>query len=65
MKRAFELNQKAFFIIFKGLSIAKNCPRPESAPSRFKALGNSEKSGKSQNLLEILLPIFSILAKIS
>ena len=32
MKRAFELKQKAFFIIFKGLSIAKNCLRPESAP---------------------------------
>ena len=32
MKRAFELKQKAFFIIFKGLSIAKNCLRPESVP---------------------------------
>ena len=32
MKRAFEVKQKAFFIIFKGLSVAKNCLRPESAP---------------------------------
>ena len=31
-KRAFKVKQKAFFIIFKGLSIAKNCLRPESAP---------------------------------
>ena len=23
---------KSFFIIFKGLSVAKNCLRPESAP---------------------------------
>ena len=29
-KRAFQ--KKAFFIIFKGLSFAKNCLRPESAP---------------------------------
>ena len=32
MKRAFDVKQKAFFIIFKGLSAAKNCLRPESAP---------------------------------
>ena len=31
-KRAFEVKQKVFFIIFKGLSIAKNCLRPKSAP---------------------------------
>ena len=29
-KRAFEVNKKAFFINFKGLSTAKNCLRPES-----------------------------------
>ena len=29
-KRAFEVKQKAFFIIFKGLSFAKSCLRPES-----------------------------------
>ena len=26
------MKQKAFFIIFKGLSVAKNCLRPESVP---------------------------------
>ena len=31
-KRAFEMKEKAFFIVFKELSIAKNCFRPESAP---------------------------------
>ena len=30
-KRAFKVKQKAFFIIFKELSAAKNCLRPESA----------------------------------
>ena len=29
-KRAFNLILKAFFIIFKGLSIVRNCLRPES-----------------------------------
>ena len=31
-KRAFEAKQKAFFIIFKELSVDKNCLRPGSAP---------------------------------
>ena len=31
-KRVFQVKQRAFFIIFKGLSVAKNCLRPESAP---------------------------------
>ena len=30
-KRAFEVKEKSFFIIFKELSVAKNCLRPESA----------------------------------
>ena len=30
-KRAFDVKQKAFFIIFKGLSSAKNCIRAECA----------------------------------
>ena len=30
-KRAFEAKRKAFFIIFKGLSIVKKCLSPESA----------------------------------
>ena len=33
-KRAFEVKQKAFFIIFKGLSFAKNYLKTESAPLR-------------------------------
>ena len=28
MKRAFEVKQKAFFIIFKGFSVVKNCLGP-------------------------------------
>ena len=32
MKRVYTVKQKAFFIIFKGLLLAKNCLRPESAP---------------------------------
>ena len=31
-KRAFKVKQKAFFIIFKGLSVGKNYLRPESPP---------------------------------
>ena len=31
-KKSFWGEIKAFFIIFKELSIAKNCLRPESAP---------------------------------
>ena len=33
-KKAFEVKQKSFFTIFKGLSVAKNCLRTESAPSK-------------------------------
>ena len=32
MKKAFEVKQKAIFIHFKGLSVARNCFSPESAP---------------------------------
>ena len=32
MKRALKVKQKAFFIIFKGLSVTKNCLSPESTP---------------------------------
>ena len=31
MKKAFKMKQNVFFIILKGLSVAKNCLRPESA----------------------------------
>ena len=26
------MKQKAFFIIFKGLSVVRDCPKPESGP---------------------------------
>ena len=32
MKRASEVKSKAFFIIFKGLSITRHCLRPEKVP---------------------------------
>ena len=32
MKRAFKVKLKAFFIIFKGISVAKNCLRRVIAP---------------------------------
>ena len=32
MKRAFNVRYKAFFIIFKGLSVGENYLWPESAP---------------------------------
>ena len=31
-EKSIGMKQKAFFINFKGLSVAKNCLRPESAP---------------------------------
>ena len=31
-EKSFSGKTKAFFIIFKGLSVAQNCLRPESAP---------------------------------
>ena len=36
MKRAFQVQQKTFFIFFKGFSINKNCLRPESVPLKLK-----------------------------
>ena len=32
MKRPFKGKRKAFFTIFKELSVAKNCLRPDSVP---------------------------------
>ena len=32
MKKAFQVKERVFLIIFKGLSIAKTCLKPESAP---------------------------------
>ena len=34
MKKTLKGKLKGFFIIFKGLSVAKNCRRPESAPEK-------------------------------
>ena len=31
-EKGFWVEKKHFFIIFKGLSVAKNCLKPESAP---------------------------------
>ena len=31
-RKLLRRNKKAFFIIFKGLSVASNCPRPECLP---------------------------------
>ena len=35
MKKVFEVKYNTFFIIFKGLSVAKNCLKPENAPLKF------------------------------
>ena len=43
-KGAFQVKLKAFFIIFKGLSVAKNCPRPESAPLIVQMVRNRAKN---------------------
>ena len=42
-KRAFKMKWKAFFIIIKGLSAAKNCLRPKFYLLRWKAFKNDEK----------------------
>ena len=34
-KQAFKVKEKAFFIVLKGLSNAKNCLRPEREPLIF------------------------------
>ena len=40
-KRAFKMKQKAFFIIFKGRSVAKNCPRRKSVPLTWWSRNNT------------------------
>ena len=50
-KKAFEVTQKAFFIIFKELSVAKNCLRPESVP-----LNENQLLVKLNRLLDVVLP---------
>ena len=42
-KRAFQVKQKAFFIIFAFLSFAKYCLRPESASLRIKIKIKNQK----------------------
>ena len=42
-KRAFKMKWKAFFIIIKGLSAAKNCLRPKFYLLRWKTFKNDEK----------------------
>ena len=32
LRTTFQVKSKAFFVIFKGLSVARNCVRPYSAP---------------------------------
>ena len=44
-ERGFQVKQKAFFIIFKGRSVAKNYLRPGSAPlkgERWKTITKSK-----------------------
>ena len=53
------MKQKAFFIIFKGLSHIKNCLRPQSAPLRSKRVQELENSinityGLIDNIFQIL-----------
>ena len=42
-KRTFKVKYKAFFIIFKGLTVGKSCLRPESAPLKLTIVFESEK----------------------
>ena len=54
MKGAFEVKQKAFFIIFKELSVAKICLRPESAPLTLSAstLQNGQTHSSNSSVVE-------------
>ena len=54
-KRDFSVQEKAFLIIFKVLSVAKNCLRPESVPESVKFL---------KSMMPFVFHIFG-LAKIS
>ena len=51
-KRAFDVTQKAFFIIFKGVTVAENCLRPESVP-----LKSQPRTHILQLMFHILLPL--------
>ena len=54
MKRAFEVEQKVFFIIFEGLSVATNCLLPESAPLKSRFLLTKELPFHSTTVKVIL-----------
>ena len=43
MKSAFKVKEEVFFIICKGISVAQNCLRPESAPLSRKRVQNFSK----------------------
>ena len=55
-KRALKMKYEAFFIIFKGLSVLRNCLRPESGPLMLKYQGEKHyfltvKQGKNNESL--------------
>ena len=47
-KRTFKVKEKAFFIIVKGHSAAKNCVRPEIVPFKTKKDVKKEKETKDK-----------------
>ena len=50
IERAFQVKLKAFFIIFKGLSAAKNYLGPESAPLKQWSTGEKKRGDGNKNL---------------
>ena len=52
MKRDFKVKKKTFLIIFKGLPVAKNCLRPESAP--LKVLPKTKSAADIFHLTSLL-----------
>ena len=62
-KRAFQVTLKVFFTIFKGLSVAKNCLRPESAPLNMMIVVTETMRSLSRTfILEKPLLLFSFMA---
>ena len=63
-KRAFKVKQKVFFIIFKGLSAAKNCLRREcvslklnllhNVPNNYYPINHSEHNFEGLNILKVI-----------
>ena len=54
-KRAFQVKQKAFFIIVKGFSVVKSCFRPKSAPLTI--MGQHEEENVLYIKVETLLKL--------